>query len=214
MRASPSRSVSSRASQPAAQLAMALESIVTRASTLAAPTGPDYQDLRHMGMWVEGVQAGSGGRGGDFAGGSDRLLVARNKTSGRRWIVDPITGIGHPEEVGDGARASEGKLLPPDTLTRSGGPFPCEHCGKCKMLVLRLPDRSVMKKCLACRRFVVDGRVERAPRIRSSAPHRYAAGHPTRSGALVQRGDGESEAPPRRRRTAGRSPSTPLLPLG
>lgn len=108
-----------------------------------------------MGMHVEGVRA----RGVD-----GRLLITRNLASGRRWIVDPATGIGEPAPD---EPATQPLVVPaPGNTVRaarrsSGGPFVCEHCAQKHLFVLRFPDGTIMSKCLSCRRFVVDGNVER-----------------------------------------------------
>ncbi len=112
-------------------------------------------ELKHMGMHVEGVRP----RGID-----GRLLITRNVVSGRRWIVDPATGIGEPapdEPVAPPLVVPTAASTPKAARRSSGGPFVCEHCSQKHLFVLRFPDGTVMSKCLSCRRFVVDGNVER-----------------------------------------------------
>lgn len=113
-----------------------------------------HSELKHMGMQVEGVRA---------RGVQGRILVTRNVATGRRWIVDPATGIGEPApdepEIQLAEPVTESRAKP--ARRSSGGPFPCDQCGQKHLFVLRFPDGTVMSKCLSCRRFVVDGQVER-----------------------------------------------------
>ncbi len=112
-------------------------------------------ELKHMGMHVEGIRP----RGID-----GRLLITRNVATGRRWIVDPATGIGEPapdEPVAPPLVVPTAPSAPKAARRSSGGPFVCEHCSRRHLFVLRFPDGTVMSKCLSCRRFVVDGNVER-----------------------------------------------------
>jgi hypothetical protein len=122
--------------------------------------------LMHMGMQVEGVRA---------RGVQGRLLVTRNIANGRRWIVDPATGIGEPAPDEPPALPEVAGLAssaPKPARRSSGGPFVCEQCGEKHLFVLRFPDGTVMSKCLACRKFVVDGHVERSP----ARPRRASGG--------------------------------------
>ncbi len=125
---------------------------------------PKHGHLQHLGMQVEGVRA---------RGVQGRILVTRNLANGRRWLIDPATGIGEPapeepappvlEVPGLGVAAVAAVAARPKPARRSsGGPFVCEQCGEKHLFVLRFPDGTVMSKCLSCRKFVVDGQVERA----------------------------------------------------
>lgn len=113
------------------------------------------REIKHLGMTVEGP-AGKGPE-------KQRLLLVRNTISGRTWILNPESGIGEPipEKPLPIATSPAPRL---ESVPKPGGPQRCDWCGEKKLFVIRFSATEYVTKCLACRRFVVDGREERPAR--------------------------------------------------
>ncbi len=125
--------------------------------------------MAHLGMRWTGAGHQVDGR---------KVLLAENLDSHRPWSIDPVTGIGEPLRDPVTARAAEPIRATPAALpvaepaahrAGSAGPTACEHCGAKSVYQIRFSQTEFMTKCLSCKRFVVDGRVERPGKSRPAA---------------------------------------------
>ena len=132
--------------------------------------------MAHLGMKWTGAGHEADGR---------KILIAENLDSHRRWSIDPVTGIGEPilDTVADRSTALDSHRAawsrPPTSpfadrstahTRRAGpaGPSTCEHCGAKSVYQIRFSQNEFVTKCLSCKRFVVDGRVERQGRAKAA----------------------------------------------
>jgi len=132
--------------------------------------------MAHLGMKWTGAGHQADGR---------KILIAENLDSHHRWSIDPVTGIGEPildsvaersparetQRVAPAARSATGPLAERTSATRRAGPagpMTCEHCGAKSVYQIRFSQNEFVTKCLSCKRFVVDGRVERQGRARAA----------------------------------------------
>ncbi len=143
--------------------------------------------MAHLGMRWTGAGHRSDGR---------KVLIAENLDSHRRWSIDPVTGIGEPitDSVPATSEAAAPALEPaPWTIasppakpataataaiprrSASSGPSVCEHCGAKSVYQIRFSQNEFVTKCLSCKRFVVDGRVERQGREQRARARRGAS---------------------------------------
>lgn len=143
--------------------------------------------MAHLGMRWTGAGHRSDGR---------KVLIAENLDSHRRWSIDPVTGIGEPisEVVPSRTESTAPQLEPapwmvppspskavtstaPTQPRRGGSPGPsvCEHCGAKSVYQIRFSQNEFVTKCLSCKRFVVDGRVERPGREQRARARRGAS---------------------------------------
>lgn len=132
--------------------------------------------MAHLGMKWTGAGHQADGR---------KILIAENLDSHHRWSIDPVTGIGEPilDAVADRstapythraapAKPAAGPLAErtaaPARRAGHAGPTTCEHCGAKSVYQIRFSQNEFVTKCLSCKRFVVDGRVERPGRAKAA----------------------------------------------
>ncbi len=132
--------------------------------------------MAHLGMRWTGAGHQADGR---------KILIAENLDSHHRWSIDPITGIGEPilDAVADRSTAREThraalakpaagplaeRTAAPARRAGPAGPMTCEHCGAKSVYQIRFSQSEFVTKCLSCKRFVVDGRVERQGRAKAA----------------------------------------------